>query len=203
MTVGDGIFWGAMVASMVALFLGTKDRWRWKRIVGWGAGGVLGLSLLAGLGVYGYLKFVEEHPKVITEYWGIKLGSPSADVLFLKGPPDEKLADHRWVYKSEGAEFLVEFDQDKVVAVLGAGERHRLPQIGNVSYYTTVAELVARYGEPSFVGVSDDGLERSYNFSKYNLLAVFNKDGMFTGGMSATGKPRTYGKKIERGDIPQ
>ena len=39
--------------------------------------------------------------------------------------------------------------------------------MGNVSFYTSMEELIRRYGEPSFVGTSADGMERSLNFSKY------------------------------------
>ena len=33
MTVGEGIFYAALMLSIVGLYAVTKDRWKWTRIV--------------------------------------------------------------------------------------------------------------------------------------------------------------------------
>jgi hypothetical protein len=200
MSLGDGIFWGAMVVAAVALYLGTKDRWRWKRIVLWTVGGLLGLAAVAGAGVYGYTMW-EERPQVITEYWGIKLGTTPSDVLFLKGQPTERSSEY-WVYKTENVAVTVAFKDKKVVRVIALGNRPYLPKIGSISTYLTMEDLTSRLGEPDAVSINATGENRILNYLKYNLAAGYNRDGMVMAAMSATGKPLEFELGWDEGTAP-
>jgi hypothetical protein len=201
MSLGDGIFWGAMIVATVALYLGTKDRWRWKRIVLWTVGGLLGLAAVAGAGVYGYTMW-EERPQVITAYWGIKLGATPSEVLFLKGPPTEQTSEQSCFYKTEKIGVTVEFDDKKVVTVTALGDRTYLPDIGNISTYLTMEQLTSRLGKPDAVTTSADGEYRVLNYLKYNLAAAYNRSGMVMVAMSATGKPIEFSIVWDEGTPP-
>lgn len=199
MTVGDGIFGAALVIGLVALYLGTKDRWRWRRIMGWLLAAILGISLAVGLWV-GWQKWSESRPRVVTEMWGISLGAKQSDVLFSKGEPTTRVSDERWEYISgpESSEYavIVKFEDGRVAEILSLGSRLYMPTPEGVSVYGSAEELLARYGESQDTGVSDDGLVRTYRFREHNLLVSFDRSGLIGAGVIApSAKTRVYGKQ--------
>lgn len=204
MTVGDGIFGASLVIGLIALYLGTKDRWRWKRIAAWILGCLLILAIGTGSWV-GWLKWDESRPVVVTEFWGIKLGAPAQEVLFAKGEPTNRVSANRWEYQSTGTDaygVVVNFNDGKVTSVLSLGDRLYMPTPANLSSFTSQEEAFARFGQPQESGTSDDGLVRTYGFSRYNVLLSFNKDGLIAAGMVGPGKTiPIFGKK--RAGSPQ
>lgn len=193
MSVGEGIFWGAFVLGMVALFLGTKDRWSWKRIAARSVVALVSLGTLAAAGVY-IAEWYGERPQVVSTYWGIALGAPRADVRYSRGEPSSVSGEDRWVYRpSDEFAVYVDFKQDKVSSVLAVGNRTYMPNIGNINTYVSMDDLIKSYGSPSAVTTSDDGLTRTLNFHDYNVVVSFNKDGVVGGGIDADlSKPRTF-----------
>jgi hypothetical protein len=196
MSIGDGIFWGALVLGVVALFLGTKDRWSWKKIAARSLFGLIGLGTLIAAGLF-VSDWYQQRPQVLQEFWGIPSDATPADVLFLKGEPKSRDSEDEWLYlPSEGLSVMVQFRQGKVKAVLCFGDRLHLPKFGNVSPYATREGLLKRYGEPSAITTSADGLVRTYNFRPHNLVVAFQQDGIVGGGMdSSLETPRTYGAR--------
>lgn len=201
MSVGDGIFGAALILGFVALYLGTKDRWRWKRIMGGLLASVLGLSFAVGLWV-GWLKWSESRPRVATGMWGVYLGAKQSDVLFTKGEPTTRVSDERWEYIAgpEGSEYavIISFVGRQVTEVLSLGNRLYMPTPDGVSGYESIQQLLARYGEPQETGLSADGLVRTYRFREHNLLVSFDKGGMIGVGVVApAAKTRVYGQRID------
>ena len=49
MSVGEGIFYGLVSLGIIYLYIQTKDRWNWKKIVFRFFGGIIGLVLIAVL----------------------------------------------------------------------------------------------------------------------------------------------------------
>ena len=197
--MGDGVFGAALIISLVALYLGTKDRWRWKRIATW----AIGVAFVAffALGAWvGWLKWDESRPKLATEYWGIALGMPAQDVLFAKGEPHIRDKDDRWQYdfqepNSGGYSVVVLFRDGKVVGVLAFGDRVQLPLPGGLSSYIQLEEALSRYGVADHVGQSTDGQARTFTFKRFNTVLVFDRTGLIGAGMLAPNeKPRTYGR---------
>lgn len=199
MTVGDGIFGAALIIGLVVLYLGTKDRWRWKRTVGWLMAAILSASLVISLWA-GWEKWNDSRPKVATEMWGISLGAKQSDVLFAKGEPTTRVSDERWEYvaASGNSEYavIVAFDGGQVTEVLSLGDRLYMPTPDGVSGYESIQQLLARYGEPQETGVSDDGLVRTYRFREHNLLVSFDRTGLVGVGVVSPGsKIRVYGQR--------
>lgn len=84
MELGTGIFLSAVFLGIVALYIATKDRWNWKKILLWPLAVVVVLSSVGGIVAYAYKKY-EERPKVQVEFNGIKLGDQFQDVVFRHG----------------------------------------------------------------------------------------------------------------------
>jgi len=88
MELGTGIFLSAIFLGAVALFIATKDRWNWKKILLWPLGVIVGLLVVGWAAAYVYDQY-EARPKKVDELWGIKLGASVADVKFSKGEPTQ------------------------------------------------------------------------------------------------------------------
>src|SRR5215471_21450216 len=83
MSLGTSIFLSSLVLAFVALFIATKDRWSWKKIILWPFAGLI--LIASGSWVY---STIEARPKIQTSFWDIPLGATEGDVKFLKGAPD-------------------------------------------------------------------------------------------------------------------
>lgn len=91
MTLGTGIFLAAIVMSLTVLFIATKDRWNWKKILLW----PLGICVAGGLAMWGYIEYqkrfpAKPEPTVHNSFWDIPLGATPDDVVFKKGKPTQK-----------------------------------------------------------------------------------------------------------------
>ena len=97
MTIGDGMFLSAIVLSLAALFVATKDRWNWTRIAKWGLVLPLAGVLMIGVGVYLYGRW-EDRPTQQTSFGDIALAASKADVKFARGEPASTNDPDRWSY---------------------------------------------------------------------------------------------------------
>ena len=98
MSLGTAIFLSAVLLSIVALFIATKDRWNWKKLVGWLFGVAAAVPIVAGVGFYVY-SYIAELPKAQLSFCDIPLGATESDVKFLKGAPTEVQEQDHWIYK--------------------------------------------------------------------------------------------------------
>jgi len=96
MEIGTGIFLSAIFLGFIALFISTKDRWKWKKILLI----LLGLPIIIGLLVWGgitsYEWFKETFPPAVKKQNGINqimLGMTKDEILYAKGQPSELLSD--------------------------------------------------------------------------------------------------------------
>ena len=78
MNLGLSIFLSAVFLGIIVLFIATKDRWNWRRIVLWpiksASWVVLVLLILGGIGLF-VNEVLLNRPKLQTSFWGISLGS--------------------------------------------------------------------------------------------------------------------------------
>lgn len=201
MTVGEGIFWGSVSLSLVGLYLGTKDRWRWSRILGWGAAGVLGLVGLVAAGLAGN-QWYEARPRQFTGMWGIALGASMNDVLVVKGEPTEREKPHLWMFKTNEQEKIhVRFTPAGTVdSIYSYGRPLHMETPDRVSAYTSMEDLNERFGPASAVNDSINGLFRTFTFKQYNLVAAFGGGSMVAIGVESdlSDKGRTYGPSDDK-----
>ncbi|MFH2134518.1 MAG: hypothetical protein ABII81_04975 [Pseudomonadota bacterium] len=191
MSVGEGIFLSALLLSVVILFVATKDRWNWKRIVKWGLALPVSCVAILALGIWG-LSTYENRPVAQEEFQGIKLNSTPADVRFLKGEPIAKHSTEvSWVYDAhsgsaqpEDAVVVVQFRDDKIRHITyWANERQIVtPYLLGFSVGSEYDAVISKLGAPSHVSTSENGLGRLLSFEKYKVFFDFEQ-----------GKVRTYG----------
>ena len=172
MTAGEGIFFGLLLASLVTLYVATRDRWRWRRILAWGIAVCL-LPVLATSIWIGVERWSETRPRYVAEYWELRPGMSTEEVLFRKGAPGKKEPNF-WVYME---------DSDKVGHVVGikdgrirfvmAVTRDRdsdyLPSLQGINSLSSSEDLKAHFGEPDGMSDSENGTRRHLSFSKFGV----------------------------------
>lgn len=175
MELGTGVFLSAIFLGTVALYIATKDRWNWKKLLLWPFGIIIGLAVIGGSISYIYQQY-ENRPKKLTELWGISLTDTAADVKFKKGEPTKRLDNDLWVYRPyqtmEG-DYVVYFMNDRVRSVIYFGPMYNGPNVQGVGHYDSLPALETKLGSPSYVSRAKDELRRAYSFEKFNIVVQF------------------------------
>lgn len=183
MTVGEGIFWGALVVAMVGLYATTKDRWKWKRIAKWGVGLPLLLLTVGAAGVWAYQAY-EHRPQPQRSFGGLALASTAGDVRFAKGEPSEVVQEGLWYYyagsgsaKPENAGYVVGFKDGKVriIGYVATPAQIITPSLQGFSIGAAYDRVVDKLGPPDHVSTSPDGLQRMVSYSRLNTFYTFER----------------------------
>jgi hypothetical protein len=178
MNLGLGIFLSSLFLGSVALFIATKDRWNWKKLALWPVG------ILAALCVafYAY-SLIEDRPKAEQAFWDIPLNASKSDVKFIKGEASEKEDDvWRYITRDQSGNwstaYYVHFEEDTVWCIaFYANEFSRwAANIQGINIGDKIDVVRRKFGEPSHVSVSDDGLKRLYTYSLYNIVFELEKN---------------------------
>lgn len=166
----------AVFTGMVALYLGTRDRWNWAKLM---SGAILVVTLLVG-SVGGWIYWSSLPPtSPVSELWDISLGASKSDVRFLKGEPAEIVEPGTWVYAPNRAStyHLVFGETDEIIRVLvvaAPGFRNGASLLG-VRTGLGIQRLVDRLGEPSRVIPSSDDLSRAYLYRHLNVVFILEQ----------------------------
>lgn len=184
MELGTGIFLSAIFLGTVALFIATKDRWNWKKILLRPLKVIAAFAVIGGSITYLYQQY-EDRPRKLTELWGVSLNDTANDVIFKKGEPTSRVENDLWVYRPyrtiEG-DYVVYFKNDRVRSIIYFGPMYNGPYLNGVGHYDSLKELDAKLGPPSYVSRSKDELRRAYSYKEFNVVAHFEG-----GNMSALG----------------
>jgi hypothetical protein len=103
MDLGTGIFLSCAMLALVLLYGFTKDRWRWRKLVG----RTLLVSVILAAGAAGAIAIAHYWDELFptrltrqTQYAGLKLGISPQEVMYIKGYPPVVLgqenADPEW-----------------------------------------------------------------------------------------------------------
>ena len=188
MTLGTGIFLAAIVMSLTALFIATKDRWNWKKILLW----PLGICVAGGLAMWGYIEYDNRAREALaieravqSSFWDIPLGATQDDVVFKKGKPTERETEV-WTYSDEQDVYQVWFRQNHVRGIWFTGDSP-IPKIeglhGTIRKADSSADVVSAFGEPAFVENKDEGAFRIYCYPAYQTFFLLTKDQVTTLGI--------------------
>lgn len=170
MELGTGVFLAGFALAVVWLFLGTKDRWNWRRIMRW-LGGIALVVILLGAGVvYLAVRDTGHWAKAQTEFAGLRLGQAESDVRFRKGEPSSTEVD-AWEFNKTNERLLVLFEDGKVRVILEQPMNNFASLLG-IRKGDTVDDLTRRLGEPGFSSSSRDGMKRLYHYPQ--LHAVYS-----------------------------
>jgi len=216
MTVRIAILLSSFFLGAVAVFIATKDRWNWSKIlVGTVVGGVGGSALVYGV-IYSRL-YYESLSKSQTVFWGVPLDTTKLELRFLKGNPDHVLhtplsvpPGEAWVYEDEFAKkkprastfvvagsYLIFFRGGKIreVEYFGKDGGTNPPVLG-VGYADNFQKIARKIGSPSNVSTSKNGLIRIISYEKYNVFFVLRKNQVISYGIYNKGMgPVRYAEK--------
>ena len=179
MTTGEGIFWGLMFVGCVILYSVTKDRWKWRKIIKWGAV-VLAIPIAGTAAWLGAVDYLDSRAHYQTEFWDLKAGISKDELVFKKGKPDYE-KDGFWVYgkDTEKLLYLVQIKNEKVRSVTAFGREgvySNLPNIQGISNYSSQASIAEKFGAPDAVSYSKDKTQRLLSYLKYGLSFELEKD---------------------------
>ena len=167
MEVGTGIFLSSIFLGTVALFIFTKDRWNWKKIVSFPI-----IFFVVCVFVYFSYEKYESRPKKLDVMWGVSLGSTDSDVKFIKGNPSV-IEDSYWVYFLDNdphtVGYIVHFKDNRVRAVEFVGERFSIPTVNGINGYKELDEAEQILGAPTNISRSKDDLSRIYSFEQLGM----------------------------------
>jgi hypothetical protein len=198
MSVGTGIFLGAVVVALVVLFINTSNRWNWKRISILGLGILIGLPVLAVCIIYG-LQAWNSRPQTQDELWGVRLGDSEADVKFKKGTPTHLDSNGppstTWLYPyTEDGKLLPTLHNGDVAAVIylvkfspshkvkfvicAQGDLPTFTHLSGITPTSSLEEIEAALGQPDYVSRLSDETERWYSFNRYHVAFAFKQEQM-------------------------
>lgn len=175
MSIGEGIFYGLVFLGVIYLYIQTKDRWNWKKIVIWIIGLFVGIIVLIAVAVFAedffkkltFSRFDDSlKPKVITGMNGIELGAKLSDVIFKTGAIRDKKQEDVYHFPSEdNKRFAVDKDTNTIRSIQHACSSNDL------SYPNTYSPNIngVKCGDSEFV------IFMNYGKEKINVLC--NKGG--------------------------
>lgn len=175
MEIGTGIFLASVVLGLILLYGQTKEKWNWKKIVLRTLCGSIALAGIVTLLIWIYGKY-ETRVFEQTEFLTIALGDKASDVKFKKGAPTSE-DGHVWIYKKFNEdESVVIFKDTEVRAILYIGSCLYCYRISGLGIGTDYAEVKNKLGDPTFVSISSDQLERLASYKKWNLVFRLKKN---------------------------
>lgn len=160
MTIGTSI----LLIAIIFLYLQTKDRWQWNKILKLSFLGITSISALTAIAILISNQY-KEMPKIINEFQGIHLGSTKDDVMFLLGKPKEESGGRLWYGRT-----LVCFKEDKVTDVLYfCNENHDYKELNGIRCGDDSKQINKKFGRDLKIKKFDDNqLYRLYEINKYN-----------------------------------
>ncbi len=185
MSLGIAIFLSSVILGIIILFISTKDRWNWKKIILWPALVLVGLSILLGAGYY-IIQSISNRPEPQTSFLNISLDSTKGDIKFLKGEPDKGSNDGIWFYskgKEETSSFFIIFKDNKIRVIGYDGKYFRSPSFQGVSIGASYDEIINKFGQPSYVSISEDELSRILSYDRYNIFFGLEENKVFSFGI--------------------
>ena len=213
MNIGLAIFLSAIFLGLIWLYYITRDRWNWKKISKYGVYIILILLVITAiLFLIDYLyqtnkynsklnrdditKIENWEPYKCEEFFNIKLGQKSANVIFYRGNPTKKLNANLWLYtwgkknsKNEREKYgnnlerdykksvYVFFNSDSTDGILSfyEGSSFGLNLMNEDSWYSYFGgvssdRIINKLGEPDEVISYDNYNKKLFLYKKFNVV---------------------------------
>lgn len=186
MSVGLGVLLGLSLLSFTILFVATRERWPWKRIV---IGVLTVLVVLPSVGIGGVYLWSRIRMYVVpeSELWGVRLGMAKKEVVFRKGPPQDSTSSldsdgtvsEKWSYTEAFApRYTIYFRRDSVDWVVAHETESggAIPSLGGVSGYDSQEAVEKKLGPPTFSSTSSDGTSRILSYASMRLFVILARN---------------------------
>ena len=200
-----------LILAVTLLFLATKDRWNWRKIILWP--NLIGTTLaILGVASFYFYSVVSDWPQVQTSFWEISLDSSKEDIRFKKGEPTI-FSYERWRYVVDInaiddtiASYDIIFKDKKLWAVMyfqHLSSRSGKPTLQKIGVGTTLEQVIEKFGSPSHVSNSKDDLMRIISFEKYNVVFRLEQNqvyafGIYNPALGPLEQPTLIGKTMGR-----
>jgi hypothetical protein len=178
------MFLSVLLLGTVFLFIATKDRWNWKKIILWMLS-IMVVLFAIGVGVtYLYLSLRDE-PKVQDSFWDITLKMSKADIKLLKGEPDKVVGetDQRWSYYIKDdlnkvtSSYDIQFKGDIIQFVVYVNINAIFsPYLQGITVNSTLNDINSRFGGECRFEAPHNMLGRIIICKKYHVVFVLEKD---------------------------
>jgi len=182
MSLGTSIFLSVIFVGFTLLIIKTKDTWNWKKIFIKSILSFVSLCIFIGLSVWGYVEY-KKRPVVQSSFWGIELGTTQKDILFKKGKPTRELLSKRiWVYEIKEnyshkfKKYYLVFDKDRRMVSISFDGSDFYDNVQGIYIGSYLNKVLTKFGKPSNITSSKDGLLRTYSFEKYNVSFNVKKE---------------------------
>jgi len=199
MSLGLGIFLSSLFLGIIFLFVSTKDRWNWKKILLiWPLYFVLVVGVIGGGGFYIYNHY-ENKPITYDTYWDIPINSNITDILFLKGKASsishaENYEQKEMTYmENDDTYYDIRINDNNLIGISCRINKYsffsngftplKCASINDININSRVDEIKALLGDPSSEFVSDDKLKRVWVYEKYRTYFVLKKSAVITLGI--------------------
>ena len=174
MSLATSIFLSVATACLTALYITTKDRWNWSKIMTRFIPGLITAVLLVG-GIYYAWRWWSNRPKILDSLWDISLSSTRDDILFIKGPPmnyEDKDYDKRMIYQDGGDHYTIRFTTDSKIWYIWFSRSPPKFKFAPPLRLNAVA-VIEFLGDPSEIITSPDSFYRTYYYPKYHVFYEF------------------------------
>ena len=161
------------------------------------------LVVLGGIATWSYWGYVNR-PQPVYSLNNVSLGDSRVDVTIEHGSPDfadtnEKTGNEGLIYRDAYGkiEFLVAIDKSSSPD----GEAFRIcstdywDEVLGLGVYDSEDKVVKKLGEPEFVSINENGLEKSISSPEYTISIVIKKGDVYM--TCVNSRPLKYGDEYD------
>jgi hypothetical protein len=204
MELGTAIFLSSIVLAVVILYVITKDRWRWRRIVKRAALACLCIIVLGtalGVGAYFWGLQLPQEVEPQTAYAGLRLGMTQEEVMYVKGDPpivfdegsmtkvdtkklekeQKQVTDFRdWSYSEYEREIVVTFNANRTAVTAiqcYSSKTYRCPDLSGVRDGDSENDVVRKLGKPTSSKI--EGTMKEMRYRSLNIVIKLAKEQVY------------------------
>lgn len=190
MAIRIALFVILIMLGFIMLYWATRNKWNW----GESAKPMFAtMAVLLMLPILMTAYMVDQNKAtVLHSFNDIALGSDKADVMFIKGEP-KKIIEGVWLYDDLVNKFnstRITFNkQDKVQEISYQGTCEYCNRISGMGIGSDLNSLEKKFGHPSQLSLSENGLERRAEFKQFQSFFVLQKNSVISFGIFKSIKP--------------
>lgn len=170
MDVGTSIFLGFTLLGVITLYIATRDRWKWRKIVVRSSAGCCLFLLIVWGGVAATAAY-QNRLVPIHGYQGLQVTDSKADVRFKKGEPTA-VSEPIWAYAADDKTWdtVIVFKGEVIRAIFYEGTCTYCNALNGINIGTSYEAVIEKLGQPTMTSASKDGLYRLLSFKDTHMV---------------------------------